>query len=65
MQRRAEELRAGQAMSTDERRAARAALAREANARLDALLTPVGATAYKDAGGSAWLRTIEARGGLR
>jgi hypothetical protein len=65
MQRRADELRAATTMSGDERKAAMASLAQEANARLEALLTPDGAKVYKSGGNSSWLRAIEARGGLR
>lgn len=65
MQRRAEEVRAASTMTNDERKAAMAALAQEAGAHLDALLTPEGAKAYRNTGGSSWLRSIEARGGAR
>lgn len=65
MQRRSEELRNAASMEPLERQAAMAALAQEANAKLDSLLTPDGAKSYRNSSGSMWLRSIEARGGIR
>jgi len=63
-QARATELRNDRSRSGPERREAAGALAREARARLTALLTPGGVSTYTHSAGY-WLRNLESQGGVR
>lgn len=64
IQARATVLNADRSLSAADRRSAVGALAREANERLGALLTPAGVAAYKTWGGY-WLGNLESQGGVR
>jgi hypothetical protein len=59
IQQRASSIRADRSLPAEQRTAAMAALASEANQRLITLLTQQGADAYKQVSSSSWLRSLE------